>query len=144
MPKETKKKKTEAASASLDPKLQKIIDSVAELSILELSSLVKALEEKFDIQPLAMTAPTAAPASQTGSKTSAAEEKSEFEVVLTDAGANKIAVIKAVREYKPEMGLKEAKDLIDAPPASLGTMKKEQAEEAKKKLEEAGAQVELK
>jgi len=127
-------------------KLQKIINAVADLSVLELSELVKALEEKFDVQavaaaPVAAGAGAAAPA---GEAAAPAEEKSEFEVVITDAGTNKIAVIKTVREFKPELGLKEAKDMIDAPPASLGTMKKEEAEDAKGKLEAAGAKVELK
>ncbi|MEI8067958.1 MAG: 50S ribosomal protein L7/L12 [Candidatus Shapirobacteria bacterium] len=127
-------------------KLQKIIDSVAELSVLELSELVKAFEEKFDVKAVA-AAPAAsagaAPAAG-GEAAPAAEEKSDFDVVITSAGANKIAVIKAIREFKPELGLKEAKDLVDACPADLGNMKKEAANDAKAKLEAAGAQVELK
>ena len=114
----------------LSEKLQKILDSISELSVLELSDLVKGIEEKFDVKAVA-----AAPA---------AEEKSEFDVVITSGGANKIAVIKVVREFKPELGLKEAKDMVDATPASLGTMKKDAANDAKAKLEAAGAQVELK
>jgi len=125
-------------------KLQAIIDDIAKLSVLELSELVKALEEKFDVKAVA-----AAPAAAVGEANPAtagapAEEKSEFDVTITNAGANKIAVIKAVREFKPELGLKEAKDLVDACPAAIGTMKKDAAAEAKAKLEEAGAQVELK
>jgi large subunit ribosomal protein L7/L12 len=125
----------------ISAKLEKIIDSVAELSVLELSELVKALEEKFDVKAVA-AAPAAAPAA--GAAAPAAEEKNEFDVVITSGGANKIAVIKVVREFKPELGLKEAKDMVDAAPASLGTMKKEAANDAKAKLEAAGAQVELK
>jgi len=125
-----------------DNKIEKIIDSVAELTVLELSELVKALEEKFDVKAVA-AAPVAA-ASAAGATAPAAEEKSEFDVVITSAGANKIAVIKAVREFKPELGLKEAKDMVDACPAVLGTMKKDAAADAKTKLEAAGAQVELK
>jgi len=125
-----------------DNKIEKIIDSVAELTVLELSELVKALEEKFDVKAVA-AAPVAA-ASAAGAAAPAAEEKSEFDVVITSAGANKIAVIKAVREFKPELGLKEAKDMVDACPAVLGTMKKDAAADAKTKLEAAGAQVELK
>jgi len=125
-----------------DNKIQKIIDSVAELSVLELSELVKALEEKFDVKAVAAAPAAAAPAA--GAAAPAAEEKSEFDVVITSGGANKIAVIKVVREFKPELGLKEAKDMVDATPASLGTMKKEAANDAKAKLEAAGAQVELK
>ena len=126
----------------ISAKLQKIIDSISELSVLELSELVKAVEEKFDVKAMA-AAPVAA-AAPAGENAPAAEEKSEFEVVITAAGTNKIAVIKAIREFKPELGLKEAKDMVDAPPASLGTMKKEAANDAKAKLETAGAMVELK
>jgi len=133
----------ETKEVKLDAKLQKILDSVSELSVLELSQLVKALEEKFDVQ--AVTVASATPTTSVGASESApAEEKTEFDVVITNAGTNKIAVIKAVRTYKQDLGLKEAKDLIDACPADLGVMKKEQAQEAKKLLEEAGAQVELK
>jgi large subunit ribosomal protein L7/L12 len=126
-------------------KLQKIIDSVAELSVLELSDLVKALEEKFDVKAVAQ-ASSAGPQTAGGASpaTAVIEEKTEFDVVITSAGANKIAVIKAVREFKPELGLKEAKDMVDNVPADLGTMKKDAAADAKTKLEAAGAQVELK
>ena len=128
----------------LSAKIEKIIDSVAELSVLELSQLVKALEEKFDVKA-AVAAPAAvAGAPAAGGAAPVAEEKTEFDVVITSGGANKIAVIKVVREFKPELGLKEAKDMVDAAPASLGTMKKEVATDAKTKLEAAGAQVELK
>ena len=124
----------------MEAKLEKIIDEIAKLSVLELSDLVKALEEKFDVKAVAMSAPAAA----TAAAAAPVEEKSEFDVVITSAGTNKIAVIKAVREFKPELGLKEAKDMVDAPPADLGTMKKDAANEAKAKLEAAGATVELK
>jgi len=136
-------KKTTKKEGKLDAKLQKILDSVAKLSVMELSQLVKALEEKFDVQAVA-AAPVAAVGAPAGETAPAVEEKSEFQVVITNAGTNKIAVIKAVRTYKQELGLKDAKDMIDACPADLGVMKKDQAEEAKKMLEEAGAQVELK
>lgn len=124
-------------------KLQGIIDEVEKLTVLELSDLVKALEDKFGVSaaaPMAMMA-GAAPAAEAA----AAEEKSEFDVVLAGAGANKIAVIKAVRELNQQLGLKEAKDLVEAAPKTvLEGAKKEDAEAAKAKLEEAGAQVELK
>lgn len=126
----------------MSDKTTKLLDQIAELSVLELSELVKAIEEKFDVKAVAMAAPAAAPA--TGAAAPAAEEKSEFEVVITNAGANKIGVIKVVREFKPELGLAEAKGMVDTVPASLGHMKKDAAEEAKKKLSEAGATVELK
>jgi large subunit ribosomal protein L7/L12 len=130
----------------ISEKLQKILDSISELSVVELSDLVKAIEEKFDVKAVAATPVAAAGAAPaTGGEAAApAEEKSEFDVVITSAGANKIAVIKVVREFKPDLGLKEAKDMVDACPADLGTMKKDAANEAKTKLEEAGAQVELK
>jgi len=124
-------------------KIEKILDQISQLSLLELSDLVKTLEEKFDIHPAALAAPAPA-AGPAVAGAPAPEEKTEFEVTITSAGANKIAVINAVREFKPELGLKEAKDLIDAVPASLGTMKKDAANDAKTKLELAGAQVELK
>lgn len=126
----------------MDKKLDTILTQISELSVLELSELVKALEEKFDVKAVAMSA---APAAAAGAPAAAAvEEKTEFDVTVTNAGTNKIAVIKAIREFKPELGLKEAKDLVDACPADLGTMKKEAAAEAKAKLEAAGATVELK
>ncbi len=129
----------------ISEKLQKILDSISELSVVELSDLVKAIEEKFDVKAVAaapVAAAGAAPAA--GGESAPAEEKSEFDVVITSAGSNKIAVIKVVREFKPELGLKEAKDMVDACPADLGTMKKDAAADAKTKLEAAGAQVELK
>ncbi len=133
-------------------KVQKLIDSISELSILELSELVKALEEKFNVRPVAVSMGTGTTPAQNNTGTTPnttgpvaeAEEKSEFDITLTNAGANKIAVIKVIREFKPELGLKEAKDLVDNVPAEIGTMKKEAANEIKTKLEAAGAQVELK
>lgn len=127
----------------MDKKLDKILNDIAELSVLELSDLVKALEEKFDVKAVAMAA--ASPAGTPAAGAAApVEEKTEFDVVITTSGTNKIAVIKAVREFKPELGLKEAKDMVDACPADLGTMKKDAAADAKAKLEAAGATVELK
>ena len=127
----------------MDSKLTKILDQIAELSVMDLSELVKALEEKFDVKAVAMAAAPAAGTPAAGAAP-AAEEKTEFDVVISNAGTNKIAVIKVVREFKPELGLKEAKDMVDAAPANLGTMKKDAAAEAKTKLEAAGATVELK
>lgn len=128
----------------MDKKLETILTQISELSVLELSELVKALEEKFDVKAMAMAAAPAAGASAAAGAAPAAEEKTEFDVIITNAGANKISVIKVVREFKPELGLKEAKDMVDAVPANLGTMKKDAAAEAKTKLEAAGATVELK
>jgi large subunit ribosomal protein L7/L12 len=109
------------------------------MTVLELNELVKAIEEKFGVSAAAMAAPAAA-----GGGAAAAEEKTEFNVVLLEAGANKVSVIKAVREITG-LGLKEAKDMVDgAPKAVKEGASKADAEAAKKKLEEAGAKVELK
>jgi large subunit ribosomal protein L7/L12 len=111
------------------------------MSVMELNDLVKAIEEKFGVSAAAMAAPAAAGG---GGGAAAAEEKTEFTVVLTDAGANKVSVIKAVREITG-LGLKEAKDLVDGAPKPVKEgIAKADAEAAKKKLEEAGAKVELK
>ena len=107
---------------------EELIQAISEMSVLELSELVKELEEKFGVS-------AAAPAE---------EEKTEFDVVLADHGANKISVIKVVREITG-LGLKEAKDMVDGAPKTVKEgVAKEEAEEMKKKLEEAGAKVELK
>jgi large subunit ribosomal protein L7/L12 len=127
----------------MEAKLTKILDQISELSVLELSDLVKALEEKFDVKAAA-AAPVAAVGTAAPGAAPVVEEKTEFDVIITNAGTNKIAVIKVVREFKPDLGLKEAKDMVDAAPAELGTMKKDAATEAKTKLEAAGATVELK
>lgn len=128
----------------MSDKTDKLIDQIAELSVMELSELVKAVEEKFGVSAMPVIAAGAAPAAGAAGGAEAAEEKSEYTVVLTSGGDQKIAAIKAVREIKPDLGLKEAKDLVDGAPKELGVMKKEDAENAKKKLEEAGASVELK
>jgi large subunit ribosomal protein L7/L12 len=118
----------------------KILEMVEKLTVLELADLVKVMEDKFGVSASAPVAVAAAPVAEGP----AAEEKTMFNVVITDAGANKIAVIKVVRELT-ELGLKEAKDLVEAAPKEVKTeVVKEQAEEMKKKLEEAGAKVELK
>ena len=109
------------------------------MTVMELNDLVKAIEEKFGVSAAAMAAPAAA-----GGGAAAAEEKTEFNVMLLEAGANKVSVIKAVREITG-LGLKEAKDMVDgAPKAVKEAVSKADAEAAKKKLEEAGAKVELK
>jgi len=122
--------------------LQTIIDSVEKLTVLELAELVKALEDKFGVSAAAPIAVAAAGAP--AAEAEATEEKAEYQVMLTDTGANKIGVIKALREINQDLGLKEAKDLTEQTPKEIGTFKKDIAEEAKKKLEAAGAQVELK
>ena len=110
------------------------------MTVLELNELVKAIEEKFGVSAAAMAAPAAAGA---GAGAAAAEEKTEFDVVLQEAGANKVSVIKAVREITG-LGLKEAKDLVEAGGKVKEGASKADAEEMKKKLEAAGAKVELK
>ena len=121
-------------------KIIAIVDAVAELSVLELSELVKEVEERFGVSAAAAVA-VAAPVA---GEAAAAEEKTEFDVVLTEVGANKIAVIKAVREITG-LGLAEAKAKVDGAPATLKeAASKDDAEAAKAKLEEAGAKVELK
>ena len=111
------------------------------MSVMELNELVKAIEEKFGVSAAAMAAPAAGGAA---GGAAAAEEKTEFDLVLTEAGSNKVGAIKAVREITG-LGLKEAKDLVDGAPKTLKeAMPKADAEAAKKKLEEAGAQAELK
>jgi large subunit ribosomal protein L7/L12 len=111
------------------------------MTVMELNDLVKAIEEKFGVSAAAMAAPAAAGG---GAGAAAAEEKTDFNVMLLEAGANKVSVIKAVREITG-LGLKEAKDLVDgAPKAVIEGAPKADAEAAKKKLEEAGAKVELK
>jgi large subunit ribosomal protein L7/L12 len=121
-----------------------LIEAISSLSVIELSELVKALEEKFGVSaaaPVAVAAASAAGAVQAGD---AAEEKTEFNVVLASIGASKINVIKVVREVTG-LGLKEAKDLVDGAPKTVKeNVTKAEAEEIKKKLTEAGATVELK
>ena len=112
------------------------------MSVMELNDLVKAIEEKFGVSAAAMSAPAGGGGG--GAAAAAVEEKTEFNVMLLEAGANKVSVIKAVRELTG-LGLKEAKDLVDgAPKAVKEGIAKADAEAAKKKLEDAGAKVELK
>lgn len=119
-----------------------ILDAISGMTVLELSELIKEMEEKFGVSAAAAAVAVAAPAA--GGGAAAAEEQTEFTVMLTEAGANKVSVIKAVRELTG-LGLKEAKDLVDgAPKAVKEGVAKADAEAAKKKLEEAGAKAELK
>lgn len=126
-------------------KMEELIKSIESMTVLELSDLVKALEEKFDVKAnMPMMAMPMAGAPAAGAGAQAAEEKSTFTVVLASAGGNKISVIKEVRTIT-SLGLKEAKDLVDAAPKPVKEgATKEEAEEIKKKLEAAGATVELK
>ena len=122
-------------------KITKMIDEVKELSVLELNELVKALEEEFGVSAAAVAA---APAAGAGASAGAAEEKTEFDVVLASFGDAKMAVIKAVKDICG-LGLKEAKELVKAAPKAIKEgVAKAEAEELKAKLEEAGAKIELK
>ena len=121
-----------------------LIEAFKEMTLIELSEFVKEFEEVFDVEAAAPVAAVAAGAPAEGGA-AAEEEKTEFDVVLTDAGAKKIGVIKAVREIVSGLGLKEAKEMVEgAPKAILEGASKDDAEAAKTKLEEAGASVELK
>ena len=125
----------------MSEKITSMIEEIKGLTVLELNELVKAIEEEFGVS-------AAAPVAVVGGAVAGGEggsaEKSEFDVILADAGANKIAVIKAVREATG-LGLKEAKDMVDAAPKAIKEgVSKDEAEELKGKLEEAGAKVELK
>jgi|SRR3989344_5849237 len=122
-----------------------LIAAIELMSVLELNEVVKALEEKFGVSASAMMSAPATSVQTAGSETAPVEEKVFFNVELSEAGANKIGVIKAVREINPNLGLAEAKTLVEsAPKMVLEGVKKEPAEEAKKKLEAAGAKVSLK
>ena len=122
--------------------INKIAEELGTLTILEAADLVKLLEEKWGVSAAAMAAPAAGAAA---APAEAEEEKTEFDVVLTDAGANKIAVIKAVREVKAGLGLVDAKKLVEGTPATiLEGVSKDEANAAKAKLEEAGAKIDVK
>ena len=117
-------------------KIDELLETIDTLTVVELSELVKGIEEKYGVTAAAVAAPA-------GAGAAAAEEKSEFDVVLTDAGSNKISVIKVVRDVTG-LGLKEAKELVDGAPKTLKeNVAKAEAEELKAKLEEVGAVIEL-
>jgi large subunit ribosomal protein L7/L12 len=129
----------EEKKVEVPAKFKKIVEEIEGMTVLELNELVKTFEEKFGVSA---TAVAAAPSGNGGA--AAGEEKSSFDAELSDGGANKIAVIKVVKEVLG-LGLKEAKDLVDGAPATLKQgLKKEEAEELKKKVEEAGGKVTLK
>ena len=129
---------------------EEVVEFIANMTVLELSEFIKELEEKFGVSAAApaaammVAAPAEAAAPADGGAAAAAEEKTEFDVILKSAGANKIGVIKVVRALTG-LGLKEAKDKVDGAPSTLKeAVSKEEAEEAKKQLVEAGAEVEVK
>lgn len=123
---------------------EKFIDEIGNMTVLELADLVKALESKFGISAAAPMASAAAPAASAEAAAPAAAEKSEYKVTLSDAGAEKIKVIKALREVIPNLALSDAKKLTEETPAVIAeSVSKADAEKMKKKLEEVGAKVEL-
>ncbi len=123
-------------------KLDKIVEDLSSLTVLEAADLAKLLEEKWGVSA---AAPVAAAAGPAAAAAPAAEAQTEFNVILKDAGDKKINVIKVVREVVPSLGLKEAKDLVEAAPKAVKEgVSKEEAETIKKKLEETGAKVEIK
>lgn len=130
------------AKATLSSR-EEVLEAISQMSVIDLVELISEMEEKFGVTAAAPIAVAAAPVAGAGSE-EAAEEQTEFEVILTAMGDNKIAVIKAVRTISG-LGLKEAKDLVEAAPKTLKeSVSKEEAEEMKKQLEESGASVELK
>lgn len=133
---------TQKESKELSKKVQKLVDAVKELSLMEVSELVGALEDEFGVSA---AAPVMMGGAMPAAAAEAAEEQTEFDVILKDAGSNKIAAIKAVRVLKPELGLGEAKTFVEsAPKTVLEAAKKEDAQKAQKDLEAAGCVVELK
>ena len=123
---------------------QELIEEIKKMTVLELAEVVKALEEEFGVTAAAPMAVAAAPGNGAGAAAAAEEEQTEFSVILTDFGANKINVIKAVREITA-LGLKEAKDLVEAAPKAVKEgVSKEEAETVRQKLADAGATVEVK
>ena len=125
--------------------LEKLVDDLSALTVLEAAELSKLLEEKLGVSAAAPVAVAAAPAAGGGAPAEAAEEQTEFTVVLTAGGDKKINVIKEVRSVRPDLGLKEAKDLVEGAPQNVKeNVSKQEAEEIKKKLEEAGATVSVK
>jgi large subunit ribosomal protein L7/L12 len=125
--------------------LEKLVDDLSALTVLEAAELSKLLEEKWGVSAAAPVAVAAAPAAGGAAPAAAEEEQTEFTVVLTAGGDKKINVIKEVRAVRPDLGLKEAKDLVEGAPQNVKeNVSKQEAEEIKKKLEEAGATVQVK
>ena len=125
--------------------LEKLVDDLSALTVLEAAELSKMLEEKWGVSAAAPVAVAAAGGGAAAAPAEAAEEQTEFTVVLTAGGDKKINVIKEVRSVRPDLGLKEAKDLVEGAPQNVKeNVSKQEAEEIKKKLEEAGASVQIK
>lgn len=147
--KKTEEKSEEKQKALLDKKVDEAVTLISNMTVAQAAQLAKTLQEKFGVTTAPEAAAAAAPATQPTAASEAAgeapAEQTTFNVILANSGANKISVIKALREINPQLGLKEAKDIADSPPKEILTgVNKETAEEAKQKLETAGAAVELK
>jgi large subunit ribosomal protein L7/L12 len=146
MTQEEKKEETEAPQKTDSGKFKDLIEKIESLTVVELAEFVSELEEKLGVSGMPMMAPAMAvgtPA-QAGQSAETVEEKSLFNIFVKEAGDNKIGAIKVVREVRPDLGLKEAKDFVEGLPKILKeNVKKEEAEEIKKKLEEAGLKVEI-
>ncbi len=129
----------------MSEKLEQIIELLESLTLLEAAELSKTLQERWGVSAAAPVAVAAVPGAAPGAEAAEAEEKTEFDVVLKDIGPKKIQVIKAIRQILPDLGLKEAKELVEkAPTTILEAVSKDRAEEVKKQLEEQGAVVEIK
>lgn len=141
---ESKDEGKEKKEVKVPAKFKDLVKQIEDLTVLELAELVKVLEDKFGVSPMTVAAAPAAGGAASGDSGGAAEEKSAFDIELKSAGDQKISVIKVIKEITSQ-GLKEAKDLVDGAPKTIKQgVKKEEAEELKKKLEEAGAVIELK
>jgi large subunit ribosomal protein L7/L12 len=126
-------------------KLEKLVEDLSTLTVLEAAELAKLLEEKWGVSAAAPVAAAAAPAAGGGAPAAVVEEQTEFTVILTGGGDKKINVIKEVRSIRSDLGLKEAKDLVEGAPQPVKeNISKQEAEEIKKKLEDAGASVQIK
>lgn len=142
--KEEKKEKPKEKPAPTG-RFKDIIKQIEELSVKDLADLVKELEDRFGVSAAAAVIGTGGAAAGTAPTNNEVEEKTEYTIMLTDAGAQKIAVIKAIREIRPDLGLKEAKDLVDGAPKEVkSSVPTDEANVAKSKLEAVGAKVELK
>ena len=126
-------------------KLEKLVEDLSSLTVLEAAELSKLLEDKWGVSAAAPVAMAAAPGAAAAAPAEVAEEQTEFTVVLTGGGEKKINVIKEVRSVRPDLGLKEAKDLVEGAPQNVKeNVSKQEAEDVKKKLEDAGASVQVK
>jgi len=126
-------------------KIEKLVDDLSTLTVLEAAELAKLLEEKWGVSAAAPVAAAAAPGAAAAAPAEAAEEQTEFTVILTGAGDKKINVIKEVRTVRPDLGLKEAKDLVEGAPQNIKeNVSKQEAEDIKSKLEAAGASIQVK